>query len=75
MDAPLPAGFPLEMFDRIRDINFVAIDPRFLERALHTAGSFLAIYIDPGFFFNRPQHSLHDRRRGQLSTHGPGYFS
>jgi hypothetical protein len=33
MDAALPARFPLEMFDSIRDVNLVAIDPRFLERA------------------------------------------
>jgi hypothetical protein len=33
MNAPLPAWFPLEMFNGICDVNLVAIDSRFLERA------------------------------------------
>src|SRR5438034_2665204 len=33
MDAPFPARLPLEMFDGIRDVNLIAVDPRFLECA------------------------------------------
>jgi len=34
-DAAFTARLPFEMFDRIRDVNFFAIDPGFFESAIH----------------------------------------
>lgn len=34
VDAPFAARFPFEVLDRVGDVNRVAIDPRFLERAV-----------------------------------------
>jgi len=35
MDATFTAWLPFEMFHRIRDVNFFAIDPGFFESAIH----------------------------------------
>ena len=35
MDATFAAWLPFEMFHRIRDVNFFAIDPGFFKSAIH----------------------------------------
>ncbi len=35
MDSALAARLPLEMLHRIGEVNFFAIDPRFLQSAIH----------------------------------------
>src|SRR5205823_14339726 len=35
MNPAFPPGLPLEMFHRVRDVNFLAINSRFLERSVH----------------------------------------
>src|SRR5690348_2483553 len=37
VDAPLPARLPLEVLDRVRDVDLPAVDPREIERLVEQA--------------------------------------
>lgn len=58
MDAPLPARFPLEMLHHIGDVNMVAIDSCFFQRAIQNfagrsdKGLSRDIFLIPGLFAN-----------------------